>query len=114
VLESQVRIASAMLGLDTSVSYLHAMKHGRSSLIYDLMEPLRPAVDRRLIEFVRATTFAKDDFLISIHGICKLNPELARRITSIVLADPAVLDSLVRFRDQILTGATNQKGGMLV
>jgi len=48
VLESQVRIAAAMLGLDTSISYLHAMKHGRSSLIFDLIEPLRPKLERVL------------------------------------------------------------------
>jgi len=40
--ESQVRIARRQLGLDTNLSYLHAMKGDRSSLLYDLMEPLRP------------------------------------------------------------------------
>lgn len=49
VLESQARIASAMLGFDTSVSCLQAMKHGRPSLIFDLIEPLRLKLDRRRV-----------------------------------------------------------------
>jgi len=103
VLESQVRIAAAMLGLDTSVSYLHAMKHGRSSLIFDLMEPLRPKLDRLLIGFIRQTSFTKDDFSLSINGVCKLNPQFARRIVSISLADCDVQRSVTAFRDELLT-----------
>lgn len=102
VLESQVRIASAMLGLDTSVSYLHAMKHGRPSLIFDLIEPLRPKLDRRLIEFIRSNTFTKDDFTISMQGICQLNRQLARRIVSASLPDSEVQESATGFRDQVL------------
>ncbi len=102
VLESQVRIATAMLGLDANVSYLHAMKHGRSSLIFDLMEPLRPKLDRLLIGFVRSTEFTKDDFSLSIHGVCKLNPQFARRLVGMSLPDPEVQESVTRFRDLVL------------
>lgn len=102
VLESQVRIASAMLGFDTSVSYLHAMKHGRPSLIFDLIEPLRPRLDRRLIEFISASSFTKDDFTISMQGVCKLNPQLARRIVSASLPDSEVQASVTAFRDRVL------------
>lgn len=102
VLESQVRIASAMLGFDTSVSYFHAMKHGRPSLIFDLIEPLRPRLDRRLIEFIRSATLTKDDFTISMQGVCKLNPQLARRIVSVNLPDSEVQESATGFRDRLL------------
>ncbi len=102
VLESQVRIACAMFGFDTSVSYLHAMKHGRPSLIFDLIEPLRPKLDRRLIDFIRSETFASSDFMISIQGVCKLNPQLARRIVSTMLPDLEVQEAAAITRDRIL------------
>lgn len=102
VLESQVRIACAMLGFDTSVSYLHAMKHDRPSLIFDLIEPLRPKLDRRLVEFIRSSTFSKGDFTISMQGACKLNPQSARRIVSVNLPDAEVQDSEVMQRDHLL------------
>jgi CRISPR-associated protein Cas1 len=83
------------------------MKHGRPSLIFDLIEPLRPKLDRRLIEFIRANTFVKDDFTISMQGVCKLNPQLARRIVSVSLPDSAVQESVVSCRDRLLLGFTN-------
>jgi CRISPR-associated protein Cas1 len=92
-----------MLGFDTSVSYLDAMKHGRPSLIFDLIEPLRPRLDRRLIEFISSNTFTKDDFTISIQGVCKLNPQLARRIVSASLPDADVQESVTGFRDRLLS-----------
>ncbi|MCL5284104.1 MAG: CRISPR-associated endonuclease Cas1 [Armatimonadetes bacterium] len=78
VLESQVRIAtvasgpapSPHRGLDPGIGYLHslpqwfvagAIRPGRSALVYDLMEPLRPLVDRLLIGFIRSHTFTPTD-----------------------------------------------------
>jgi len=53
-LESQVRIAIAEVGLDPSVGYLHVCQPGRQALVYDLMEPYRPQVDRELLAFIRS------------------------------------------------------------
>ena len=61
VLESQVRIATVTSGLDPGIGYLHACRPGRSALVYDLMEPLRPLVDRLLIGFIRSHTFTPAD-----------------------------------------------------
>ena len=51
VLESQVRIATVSQGLDPTIGYLHACRPGRTALVYDLMEPLRPLADRMLLNF---------------------------------------------------------------
>lgn len=113
LLESQVRIACAVLGLDTRLSYLHAMQHSRESLIFDLMEPLRPRADQRVIEFIRSATFIPDDFSISMQGVCKLNPQMARRAISWSLPDLDVQMSVTRFRDDLLNSASANGLGLL-
>lgn len=46
----------------------------------DLMEPLRPIADRKVLEFVQAQTFHPADFTIRSDGVCRLNPEMARSV----------------------------------
>ncbi len=88
LLESQVRIALAEVGLDPTIGYLHVCQAGRDSFIYDLMEPYRPVVDRDVLGFVRSQTFTPRDFVIDKKGVCRLHPELARLVAS--LASEAV------------------------
>jgi CRISPR-associated protein Cas1 len=52
------------------------------------MEPMRPVVDRAILELVKATTFSGGDFSIQPDGVCRLNPEFARRVVQ--LADDRV------------------------
>ncbi|MHB1325168.1 MAG: CRISPR-associated endonuclease Cas1 [Thermoleophilia bacterium] len=91
VLESQVRIAIATAGLDPTIGYLHVCQAGRDSFVYDLMEPHRPQVDRELLAFVRSQTFMPRDFVIDTKGVCRLHPELARQVASVVSAAVASL-----------------------
>jgi len=80
VLESQVRIETARIGLDPATGFLHQTQPDRPALILDLIEPLRPAVDKAVLGFVGAQTFAPADFTIGLDGTCRLHPELARRL----------------------------------
>ena len=50
------RIAKALAaqGLCLSIGYLHSDKKGRNSLVWDAIEPLRPAIDAKVFEFVAA------------------------------------------------------------
>jgi CRISPR-associated protein Cas1 len=50
VLESQVRIATVSQGLDPPIGCVHRRRHRRVALVYDLMEPLRPADGSRGVE----------------------------------------------------------------
>jgi CRISPR-associated endonuclease Cas1 len=83
-LESQVRIAAATYGLDPTIGYLHAVLPRRLALVYDLMEPLRPHVDRMVLEVTRANTFSPADFVVTTTGVCRLHPQLARRVAQVV------------------------------
>jgi CRISP-associated protein Cas1 len=67
--------------------------------VLDLMEPLRPIVDRKVLEFVQAHMFYPADFTIRSDGVCRLNPEMAKRVIR-RLADATGL-SPVRLRHEL-------------
>lgn len=87
VLESQVHIRIVSEGYDPTISYLHKGNSERPALVFDLMEPLRPIVDQKVLEFVRSETFHPSDFTIRSDGVCRLNPELARHVVRLVTAN---------------------------
>lgn len=91
LLESQVRIATSEVGLDPTIGFLHVCREGRDSFVYDLMEPYRPVVDRDVLGFVRSQTFTPGDFVIDKKGVCRLHPELARHVVSVVSTAAASL-----------------------
>jgi CRISPR-associated endonuclease Cas1 len=67
--------------LEPSLGLLHMDKDGRASFVYDLMEPLRPLVDRWMLELVASRTFRMNqDFLLLKEGVCRLGIELAAEV----------------------------------
>lgn len=85
VLESQVRMQIIAAGLDPKNGYLHANRPNRDALVFDTMEPLRPIVDRSILDFVRSNTFEPNDFVIRADGVCRLHPDLASLVVTLVL-----------------------------
>jgi CRISPR/Cas system-associated endonuclease Cas1 len=61
---------------------LHADKQYRDSLVYDLMELYRPAVDALVLTFLDRTTFAYGDMVRASNGQCMLHPQLARAVVA--------------------------------
>ncbi len=84
VLENMVRVHIVAAGLDPSIGYLHGDSRYKHPLVFDLMEPLRPRVDRAVLEFVLRNTFAPGDFTLAVRGICRLNPQIARNVVKAV------------------------------
>jgi CRISPR-associated endonuclease Cas1 len=84
VLEAQVRMQIITEGYDPNIGYLHTSNPDRPALVFDLMEPLRPIVDRSVLQFVQSHTFHPADFTIRADGVCRLNPEMARQIVSLI------------------------------
>ncbi len=94
VLESQVRIAAVSQGLDPQIGYLHACRPGRVALVYDLMEPLRPRMDRLVLGFVCSHTFSPSDFVLDTKGVCRLHPQLARHLATLFINHSAVHETV--------------------
>ena len=94
VLESQVRITTLSLGLDPHVGYLHTSRPGRVALVYDLMEPLRPRMERLVLDFVRSYTFSPGDFVLSYSGVCRLHPQLVRRVARLAPSETSIQETV--------------------
>jgi CRISPR-associated endonuclease Cas1 len=83
VLEAQVRMQIIAEGYDPNIGYLHTSNPDRPALVFDLMEPLRPMVDRAVLQFVQSHTFHPADFTIRTDGVCRLNPEMTAHVVRI-------------------------------
>ena len=97
VLEGHVRMHVVAEGYDLNIGYLHASTERRpAALVFDLMEPLRPIVDRSVLQFVQSHTFHPTDFTIRSDGVCRLNPEMARHVVRLATTKIATvsLDTL--------------------
>jgi len=83
-LMAEMRIGAIKDGYDPTIGILHDQREVKKELTpsfaLDLMEPLRPVVDRAVLKLVREETFTGADFVLQSDGVCRLNPELARHV----------------------------------
>ena len=84
VLANQVRMHVVGVGLDPGLGLFHGTyTRGlvpRHALVHDLMEPLRPIVDRAVLQLAQEEPLAPGDFVLLNNGVCRLNPQLARNV----------------------------------
>jgi CRISPR-associated endonuclease Cas1 len=80
LLEAETRLACFQLGLDPALAVIHADIRGRDSLPLDLMEPVRPHVDRYLHALLTDRVFAAADFHETGRGNCRLLPPLTHQL----------------------------------
>lgn len=83
VLETEATIALRIVGLDPGLGIFHVDQDNRDSLAADVMEPVRPVVDRFLINLVRRRTFAATDVYETSTGVCRLGAGLAHDLWSV-------------------------------
>jgi CRISPR-associated protein Cas1 len=81
-LESEIRIKAISEGYDPTIGIMHEGSDGSSKFIFDLMEPERPKVDRKVLDFIKGHVFDPADFVIRGDGVCRLNPEMARMVVA--------------------------------
>jgi CRISPR-associated endonuclease Cas1 len=74
ILEAKARIAILSIGLDSGMGVLHADLKACDSLALDVMEPIRPEVDRFVLELLRSHTFAAGEFFETRQGVCRVLP----------------------------------------
>jgi CRISPR-associated endonuclease Cas1 len=80
ILEAETRIACLTVGLDPTLGVIHADYGTRDSLALDLMEPVRPHVDRHILDLVRTTTFRYADVFETRRGGCRILPPITRQL----------------------------------
>jgi CRISPR-associated endonuclease Cas1 len=72
LLEAEARLACQVVGLDPALAIVHADTRGRDSLALDLIEAVRPSVDRYLLALLRDRVFRAGDFYETNRGNCRL------------------------------------------
>jgi CRISPR/Cas system-associated endonuclease Cas1 len=73
---------------DPTIGIMHEKKapHGiNPGFALDHMEPMRPVVDRAVLQLIDEVTFTGRDFSIQHDGVCRTNPELALRVAQLAL-----------------------------
>ncbi len=85
MLEHQVQTFILAMGFDPTIGYIHSDEtRKKPKLVFDLMEPLRPIIDRKILEFIRCHVFSPSDFVINNTGVCKLHPQFARVVVKLI------------------------------
>jgi CRISPR-associated protein Cas1 len=79
---SECRIGALIAGLDVGVGLLHADVKSTDSLVYDLVEPVRPEIERFCLELVASRVFHRGDFLEQPDGSLLLGPKLRADLTT--------------------------------
>src|SRR5688572_5368907 len=93
VLMAQTQVRLIAEGYDPTIGILHGRESDRgtyAAFALDRMEPMRPVVDRAVLQITRDVAFAGADFSLQPDGVCRLNPELARRVVKLVLVELTV------------------------
>ena len=88
VLTARTQIKLISEGYDPTIGVMHDKEGARGTypaFALDRMEPMRPVIDRAVLQLVNTTTFTGADFSIQHDGVCRLNPELGRRVAQLGL-----------------------------
>ncbi|MET3760696.1 CRISPR-associated endonuclease Cas1 [Sphingomonas sp. UYEF23] len=81
---AQMQIQAVADGYDPTLGIMHNSKRGSPALVLDLVEPERPRIDARILDFIKTNNFAAADFVIRTNGACRLSPQLARKVASLI------------------------------
>lgn len=80
--EVECRLALIAVGLDPGLGVLHSDKKNRDSLAFDLLEPVRPYIDERVLTLLRHRHFSARDFYETRDGTCRLMPSLTHELAT--------------------------------
>jgi CRISP-associated protein Cas1 len=86
VLVARTQIQLIVNGYDPTIGIMHDNKFLRGTypaFVLDHIEPMRPVVDQIILSLIATATFTGADFAIQNDGVCRLNPELARRVAQL-------------------------------
>lgn len=85
MLNSQVHIEAVADGFDPRRGVMHHDRDDGDAFawVFDMIEPRRALVDAAVLKFVLATPFTGADFVTRVDGVCRLAPQLARKVASL-------------------------------
>lgn len=85
LLEAETRVALSALGLDPSLGVgLHTDTADRSSLAFDVLEPVRPQVETWLLDWIAREPLRRADFFETATGNCRLMSPMCTKLSGTV------------------------------
>jgi len=109
ILETETRLAIAALGLDPGMGLLHVDQSTRDSLVYDLMEPIRPQIDAYVLDWVHRTPFRKSWFFEQRDGSCRLMATLTAQLSETAVTWRREIAPIVEWFAGVLSNSTAGK-----
>ncbi len=99
------RLARALAGegMALQIAFLHGDKHGRNSLVWDCIEPLRAQINARVFSFIGSREFSRSDFPasgINVHRIAR--PIIAELLEQCLLSEQDILDAAAWLKDLVM------------
>lgn len=92
---AQLKIQAISEGYDPTLGIMHNTHRGSPAWVLDMIELERSAVDAAILQFVGDHTFAAADFILRKDGVCRLSPQLARMVATLISsqiqAEPGLL-----------------------
>jgi CRISP-associated protein Cas1 len=110
------RLARALAGegMALQIGFLHGDKHGRNSLVWDCIEPLRAKINARVFAYVASRELVRSDFPasgINVHRIAR--PIIAEILEQCLLPEQDILDAAGWLRDLVMRcGAPSVRRGL--
>lgn len=83
---AHVQIDAVANGYDPMLGIMHNGRKGSPGWALDMIEPHRPVVDGAVLSLIREQRFAAADFTMRRDGVCRLAPQLARTVATLVSA----------------------------
>jgi CRISPR-associated protein Cas1 len=105
IVAAQVTRTLLAFGFDSAAGFLHADAGGRHSLTYDLLELLRPDIDKAILPWVASHTWKRPDFPVTPEGIVRLQPTLAAVVAQRAMREQGEIDGAVGWLRNLLSAA---------
>jgi CRISPR-associated endonuclease Cas1 len=107
ILAAETRACCLTVGLDPDLGLFHTDERWRASLVYDLMEPARAAVDAWLFHALQDRVWTYDDFAEVQKGVCRVLPPLAHALAETALAWRKTVAPIVEHGAHVLRTMTS-------
>jgi CRISPR-associated endonuclease Cas1 len=79
---AECRLAALAVGLDPGIGFVHADVPARDSAALDLVEPVRPHIERYVLRLLSERTFRASDFAEMGNGTCRVLAPLTHDLAS--------------------------------
>ena len=105
------RLARALTaaGFALPIGFLHSDKHGRNSLVWDAIEPLRPLIDARVFKFIASREFGRSDFPQAGRNAHRLDRAIIPELLRVSLLPWERHEGAARWMERTISDAVKQR-----